>query len=41
MEDIKEKAESDQFNKAEEEIQKFPKKYIPVPKPTKKKKNYA
>lgn len=41
MEDVKEKTESDRFNKAEEEIQKSPKKYIPVPKLTKKKKNYA
>lgn len=41
MEDIKEKAESDQLNKSEEEIHKSPKKYISVPKSTKKKKNYG
>lgn len=40
MEDINEKAQQDELNKAEQSIESAPKKFIPVPK-TKKKKNYA
>lgn len=40
MEDINEKAQQDELNKAEQSIESSPKKFISVPK-TKKKKNYA
>ena len=40
MEDINEKAQQDELNKAEQSIESSPKKFIPVLK-TKKKKNYA
>lgn len=36
MEEIKSKAHEDELNKAAEEIQKTPRKRIPVPKPEKK-----
>lgn len=38
MEEINDKAFSDELNKAEEEIQESPREYIPVPKVNKEKK---